>query len=68
MGRPDNADHENVFSDLTQGGGGEIDEHERSQDKRASDGWPEEAKCRTEALPWIRAVHLTLVWPDLGNY
>ena len=57
MGLSHNADHENVFSDLTLGGGGEIDEHERSQNKRASDRSPEEAKCRTEVLPWIRAVH-----------
>ena len=37
MGRSDNADHENVFSDLSVGRGCEIDEHERSQ-KQASFG------------------------------
>jgi hypothetical protein len=57
MGRSDNADHENVFSDLSVGRGCEIDEHERSLNKRASDRSLEEARWRTDALPWIYALH-----------
>ena len=49
MGLSDNVDHENVFSDLTLGSGGEIDEHERSQNKRAPERSLEEAECRSRS-------------------
>ena len=45
MGRSENTDHENVFSDLSAGRGCEIDKHESGQNnKRASDKSPEEAR------------------------